>query len=792
MQHGPVELDSRRCILFLGSGFSQLAKNIRGDNLPTGDQLRMRLAKLLELDPTKYDLKVLADEVASREDLDLYQTLYELYTIKELHSAQDTILQLPWMRIYTTNFDDAVEFASIKNSSNLQSYDYNDEKPRKLQYGSVIHLHGTIQRTTQNNVLDQLVLNENAYIRQHFEKSSWYDDFVRDLRFCSACFFVGYSLSDYHISALLMQNPSVSDKTYFITPENPDSILSKRVMEYGKVLPIEVEGFAHLCRTLPPPPPASDPTALKAFKFLDPLKDKKSHTKPTANEILNLVTYGNFNDQRCLSTLPSGDYVVPRHQISDEALNLAQKARTLLVHSRIGNGKSIFLYILAHKLSEQGYRSFLLKSNPLVTQQDLDVLKTFNKVALFFDSYDDAISNFHNFTDLPDSTKFIVAIRTGIQEVRLHEITTKLPTPLQRIDLNGMRRDDINAFNVLLDKSGIQTSKLGNLISQCSDFRDVVLTIYNNTDIAKKIEKELTPVMQDESFMKVFVASHLLKSAGQDFDAAFLRTITQCDAYMEMAKFRETALDIFNLDEDAIQIRSAIFSEYIIQNYLKTADIIESAYSIITEAIRRKEERRYRSISSNLMRFSFLNRALRNDPESDNALMGLYERLRHDITVNNEPYFWLQYSILMDATDNLAAAEKFIDTAYDRATMISGFKTFQIDTYALGLLLRIEKSGADQNSVQRFDQIIEKIERVRSMIGNESHRFHAYKALEGIEPFISARIKVLSTPEKNSLVYHLNFLISALSDLSPEDQALTDTNKIMSSIERATAELVEA
>ena len=97
--------------MFLGSGFSQSAKNIRNENLLTGHGLRNEFAKLLGVDPNAYDLKTLADEIASRQELNLYQTLYELFTVKELHPSQDDILRLPWRRIYTTNYDDTVELA---------------------------------------------------------------------------------------------------------------------------------------------------------------------------------------------------------------------------------------------------------------------------------------------------------------------------------------------------------------------------------------------------------------------------------------------------------------------------------------------------------------------------------------------------------------------------------------------------------------------------------------------------------------------------------------------------------
>ena len=786
----PKELDARESILFLGSGFSQAAENLLGQNLPTSQGLRREFAKLLEIDSAQYDIKTLADEVASRPDLDLYQTLYSLFTVQELQEDQYEILRLPWNRIYTTNYDDSIEFANLKLGNKAPSYDYNDEKPRKLPAGSVIHLHGAIRSTTDENVLQQLVLNENSYIRQHFERSSWYDDFIRDLRFCSACYFVGYSLADYHVSALLVQDPQIPKKTYFITRENPDQIFSNRLAPYGTILPIEVEGFAELCQSLPVPTSTNSPHAVRAFRYLDPRKDRETLSPPTAIEVLNLVTYGTFNYQRCLTTLPGGEYVVPRQELAAEATAKLRDARCLLVHSRIGNGKSIFLHIFAHMLSQQGYRCFLAIDDPPLIQRDVEILKTIGKAAIFFDSYNTAIVFIEQFSEFSPEIKFVVTVRTSVQEVRLHEIQSRLPTPLDRMDLNGISAQDSKDFRRLLGNSGLGARDVKRIIDRSKDFRDVVLALYNNEHIRQKIRNEFSPLLEDGAFRRVFIASLLLKWIGQDVDAAFLRSVTRSDGYAAIVRFRETAGDIFRLDDEFIFVRSAIFSEYLIRNFFEVSDIIECAYWIIVEAVKRKERGRYQATLSSLMKVSFLRETLKQQPGHLDALRGLFERLRRDVDVNKEPLFWLQYSILMTVDENLVAAENFIRTAYLRAESSPGFHTFQIDTFALGLFLRIEQEDTHAASVHRFDEIVEKLERVRSMLGEESRRFHAIQVLQGIEPFVGARISALSNGEKTSLVYHLNLLMQRLDDIQPEDRARARSETVRSSVSRAVGRIL--
>ena len=621
MDKKPTELDPSGSILFLGAGFSKGALNIHGTELPLGIDLRNKFAEMLNVDPNSYDLRTLADEINSHKDLDLYQILHRLYTVQKLICDQFDILTLPWRRIYTTNYDDAVEFAILQRNEELVTFDYHEDKPKKLKPGSVIHLHGSIRTTNQENVLKQLVLNEQSYIRQHFEHSPWYNEFIRDLRFCDACYFVGYGLNDYHISALLLQTPQLHNRTFFITKKCPDQIFLNRIAPYGISLPVEVTGFAHLCRTLPKPESTDNLHTLKAFRYIDPIKDKRTLAPPTAVEILNLMTYGTFNYQRCLSTLPRAEYVAPRRELVDKSVNELKDARCLLIHSYLGNGKTIFLHILAHTLSEQGYRCFISRTDPIILKRDLEILARFPKLVIFFDSYNAAIEIIERLSqDLPKA-KFIVSIRTGIQDVRLHEIRSRLPEPLHRIGLNGIQPQDTDDFKNLLDKSGVRVQDMEEQIDRCGNFREIVVSLYDNMHIKEKIKTAIEPIFREQNSRNIFISSHLLCWVGQDIDAAFLRNVTGSDAYAELAKFEDVSRDFFRFDDDEIYVRSATFSEYLIQNHMNSGDIVDCVHQIIVAAVRRKETRHYRSILSSLMRYSILDRALKNELDRSKILV---------------------------------------------------------------------------------------------------------------------------------------------------------------------------
>jgi hypothetical protein len=107
----PNSLDPASSLLFLGSGFATGATNIANKSPPVGKGLAGEFERQLNVERGELDLKILANEMQFRRDLNLYQTLYNLFTVARLSPDQVEILSRKWLRIFTTNYDDAIEFA---------------------------------------------------------------------------------------------------------------------------------------------------------------------------------------------------------------------------------------------------------------------------------------------------------------------------------------------------------------------------------------------------------------------------------------------------------------------------------------------------------------------------------------------------------------------------------------------------------------------------------------------------------------------------------------------------------
>jgi hypothetical protein len=98
-------------ILFVGAGVSFLSKNKNGDTLPNGDKLKEQLH--IETKTRKpFTLeKISSFYVRKLGSAKLYDYLVDTLSVYQVAKELVDFYKLPWRRIYTTNYDNAIEFS---------------------------------------------------------------------------------------------------------------------------------------------------------------------------------------------------------------------------------------------------------------------------------------------------------------------------------------------------------------------------------------------------------------------------------------------------------------------------------------------------------------------------------------------------------------------------------------------------------------------------------------------------------------------------------------------------------
>lgn len=780
----PIEtLDPANSVLFLGSGFSAGATNIARSPVPTGHPLLERLAKSLDEDPKELDLKSAADEFLGRSDLSLYELLYETFTISEVLPHQRDILSLPWARIYTTNYDDIVN--SIKGP-NFPVFTFDDPRPHRLPKAFAVHLHGSIRRANEENAADQLILNNRSYdvITRQFPE--WFDEFKHDRRTFEACYFMGFSLGDHHITGLMSAGEESVRRTYFVTREGPSASFVRRASNYGEIVPIGFGKFADLSKTLPKPERPQSLGALQSFKYLHSGLDSKALAVPTPIEIINLVSFGTFSQNRFFNTPDESSYVAPRSKPVEDTLEALKDTRTVLVHSRLGNGKTIFTSILASKAAKEGYVCLLWRRAGRNLAQDLEVIGAHNRVLVIFDDYDAAIENIQRVAASCPEAKFVVTVRTGQQEVRFHEIALRLPPMVKRVNLNTFSNNDREQLLVILRRAGAQAEDLEEVIWSAPEIRDIVTQLYNHSEIRQKIHGVVGAVGVGVSH--ILVLASLIKWTGVEMDDDYLQELAGRDVHVELRRAEGISNDLLDIHDDKIEMRSALLSEFLVQRIFPLKDVLDGCYQIITASTRRRRDRAHRRLAGELMKVSTLQRFLKFHAATDAALSRHFVRLSNDTAVNDEPLFWLQYSIFMKTSGDIPKARMFLNAGYDRARRIEGFKTFQLDTQALSIYL-LQEAESRNDTVEGLDDILDAMKTVTDMVADQSNRHYAIEVMGEIPVFVEMRSKALSQPEKVALVFQLNRASQVLGALSIDEKVQSGSEIIRGQLQAAVSAL---
>lgn len=792
----PYNFDTERCLLFLGSGFSAAATNKRSGNPPVGNGLQKAILSEINVENADIDLKDAASYAATR-GVNLFGLLHDLFVITGLNDDQKTILGKRWRRIYTTNYDDAVEFFEKHSGtkSRRQTYSLDDDRPRKFPPNSVVHLHGYIHACDQKNVLSQLVLDHRSYAEQAALESPWWEQFERDIKGAAWIFFVGYNLNDFAVAKYLTKDPRISQKTRFILRDPVNEYLLERLNGYGSVDTISTGGFAEACANAETHDPVSDFHQLNAFWLIDPYKDNKAVARPTPVEIETFLTRGNYNFQSLSSTYPKAEFALPRESKMKEAIEALSDSKTLLLHSRTANGKSIFADMLSLELSATGKRCVRYTSHSDIPPSEIEFLSKINDLVVFFRNYDDVVAVSDEVAELGANATFVVEINTGTDQVRRSEVHSFLPSPIARLDLNPLERHDRQDFEELLSRSGIPSDGLDLSSTGRTELRDHLVSLLNSPYVKERLSSAIQPLLKDREAIRVIATACVMKAFSIHVGTDFIRAITGGDPFDILLKNEVAALEFGALSPDELALHSAVFAEYFLKEHVGSRDIVNIICRLAIEAAKRKNNganlssqrsREARKALGALLQYGRISPLLGTAaPESQKNITYLYETLRDNIIINDEPLFWLQYSIFMQDLGNYGMARNHLETAYLRADATEGFRTYQLDTNYLKLILQAPEG--EEGFPGDTEILFDLIDKVHNMLSASVHRVHAIRVLEDVKMFCANYGTHLTAGERQRLSMQCFGIVRTLEALDVGIKTEFATDRSKAAVEEAVA-----
>lgn len=336
--------------LFCGAGFSADCLGISEyAEVGTGSQLRDLLNRRLSQHnfPTYQSLSNASDKYkAVFGTYELFSLLREKYIISNVTQDTIDIVAYPWTRIYTTNYDNAIELAltrANKTPKPLNNLDVPENIPGPGT--EVIHLHGAAEKWNVSNFDQSCILGTESYLVASHTLKHWRDILQTDIERSQIFVFVGFAANDIHLEEVIYNATRVSRKIYFInsSTSQPDPDMKFKQEKFGHSFPIGRKGLSKILEEatnagsiLPPNTPS----------FVKYERSQPSGDIPSTQSLEDLFLYGSVDESHLVRDfiLQKNDYHVQRCVVDDVISHVRQHGTISLITGEICDGKSIVLH----------------------------------------------------------------------------------------------------------------------------------------------------------------------------------------------------------------------------------------------------------------------------------------------------------------------------------------------------------------------------------------------------------------------------------------------------------------
>lgn len=731
-------------ILLTGSGFSTLATNANSKNLMTGGQFTRYLNT--EMGFTKeYPLDIVTREYREKfGEHVLFGEVKSLFTAVKYHDAQKTIFSLPWKRVYTTNYDNVSDlclhalkkpFVPVNATSSTAA---NVEKSKL----SVIHLNGRIADTDFRTFDESIRLTRASYLTDSFMNSSWPALFRGDLSVATAIVICGYSAYDIDIARILYSDPVFRQKTYFLETIDIDPVFQRELEQFGTVIPATLADFAKAIDSY------SAPTASNRFLVaFTQIGNPATASTPSGDDVEALLLYGDFKPETEVgSTLGNKPYTVNNAMISDIVGKIKNGDRYFLIHSDLGNGKTIFSEKLSIALNRERFSCFRLNEYDEYIDDDLfEISRKSNPVIIVEDIFRNAKVVTKIVAAIPNCP-ILATTRSAIYELRYHRIEEIFAHSYAEYDLNKLNQQACEDLSELIDQNGLWSDfskkstpeKIDFIRVKCeSELRNVLIALFESPTIRERIINTFN-AQPDSDALKVLATALLLDVAGFYPDSILVNQFTGIDIFKSKEKINNAfSMEFIHNVRGSIRIKSSIFGEYVLQNVMSADYIVDRLIDMVRMCERgRSSNSVFHDLQKEIIRFSFVDRVFKRKTAGD-SYKRLYDSIKDLPSMARNPQFWLQYAIARLEDNNFRVSEIHFRTAYSHASRIVGYDTFQIDNHYARFLL--ESRTKDGSTKDDFKAFIDAHNLLLKQAKKERDAYYPYKVARSYYALFKAR-----------------------------------------------------
>ena len=706
-------------VIIMGAGASYGAKNPFGD-FPSGASLAEKLYDKCDIIPDdKNDLQDAAQNFIDKFSApQLILEIRSLLQCASFTSSHETIYSLPWMRYYTTNYDEVPILAARNNGITVTPVTINSSIKDNLDKERLcVYINGYIGNLNERTLNGEFKLTADSYLsRNHIDNSDWGNLLDHDLQTAKCVVIVGLSLKyDLDLSRIIYNEDGLN-KTIIIDKPGLSENAKNKLGRYGTVFAIGVDGFAEKINQIKSSytPKVQYPVDRLYTAFSHEYNKKYQFNQPTADDVFKLFLNGSYNDS--IYSVKNGKYEVFIYRKIFDSIEQTIKDGKLFVfiQAEMGNGKTACINELRRFLSREDVHVFTLtdadstKISEEITA--INEIAQLYRVAVIIDDYTNYMEILQKFSLLnTGKIQFILTTRTALNY-------NKMPTVLSMFnvqendsavfDIN--RIDDLGIDNCIriFDHYGL-FGKIANLSYEnkrqylirrkngARMFQVIMLDIIESELIQEKLSSIIQNIEKNsDQYHNAIIIILLIKVMNLRLTVTDIERILgvtlQTDA---LFRTNPAILELISFETSgSISIKSPITAQFVLQKICDPEKVIQALKSVALYAEKYRHTPKFTQVLTTIISYSHIHSFLRKFRSPDEVMLKYYDELSGINFYEKSNFFWLQYAIACIEMKKFDRAQRYLQTAY--GLIPAGFVPFQINNQQARFYL--EKIICDQ------------------------------------------------------------------------------------------------
>jgi len=769
-------------VLFVGSGFSRSAKNVAGTNLKTASGLAAHLSRLCGLE-TPGSLSDVADLYLEKYGATrLVELLVAEFQVATLAPEHLPFGRIPWRRIYTTNYDNAIELAHKDAIRTVVAITLADSVKRVSESSAqCVHINGFIDHLTEQELNASFKLTDTSYSSSEFAASAWAGQFRHDISAATAVIFVGYSASDLDVKRILLASPEAMAKAVFAVGKTPDEITRHKLSKFGTVLAEDTFSIATEIESVLASYTPREHKSVRG-RYVVAIGAPSEVANPRDRDVQDLFLWGRVDRQLVWTSVSgsgTGQYMVTRDSVATCLQLLEDGEPNIVVRSDLGNGKTLFLESLGAMAAQFGYQVLYFDAQGVGSVAEIEAAsRCHERTLLLIDSYTTKRAEIEVLArNRSDQLQVVYSARTLRHDVSYGWLSDQLGVDtIPEIDLDRLTESDRNSLTAMLDSYGLwgtqaeqsDTRKKTFLRDKCeSRMSAVLLEVLRSPVIVRRLKEVVGSIEAEARDFLEATASVLALSVIEIGTTLEILSDLIGTETLNKAQFRkhESVQELLDFQTGRITVKSAVIARHLLTTAMDPGITVAALSRMARNADALSASDLYWSILRDLMRFSNIQNVLPTEHKL-NAVLVYYEGMKNLQSCRKNPNFWLQYAIATLALERFDDARIKLDTAYAHAKARPGYNTFMIDNTAARLELEqlISDPTADR------EKAIASFRKARTILNEQvsiaENRHYPYRVAAKYAQFLSTHRKVLELSDIEEIARAARFILRRVDCLA--------------------------